>query len=152
MSSTCVSRQIAAPPARIYAALTDASEISRWKFPDDTTIHVHEFEAREGGRFRVSLTYRTSNRIGKTTAATDTYHGYFKELVPGRRVVEVIEFETSDPSMRGEMTTTVELDEVAGATRLSALHEGLPPGVSPDDNRTGWIMALEKLAALVESR
>ncbi len=114
------------------------------------TIHVHEFEGREGGRFRVSLTYSAPSQAGKTTAHTDTYHGYFKELVPNKRVVEVMEFETTDPAMRGEMTTTVELLETDGSTQLTALHEGLPPGVSPSDNQTGWSMALEKLAKLVE--
>lgn len=114
-------------------------------------IEVHEFEGREGGRFRISLTYSAPGEKGKTTAHTDTYHGYFKVLVPNQRVVEVIEFETSDPAMQGEMTTTVELLEVEGATQLTALHEGLPPGVSPADNQTGWRMALEKLAGLVEA-
>ncbi len=89
--------------------------------------------------------------MGKTTPHTDTYHGYFKELVPNKRVVEVIEFETNDPAMRGEMTTTVELLEIDGATHLTALHEGLPPGVSPVDNETGWRMSLGKLAKLVEA-
>ena len=151
MNSTRVSRHIEAPPSRVYAALVDASEISQWKFPDDMTIEVHEFEAHEGGRFRVSLTYNAPNQVGKTTAQSDTYRGYFKELVPNKRVVEVIEFETSDPAMRGEMTTTVELLEANGSTQLTALHEGLPPAVSPADNETGWNMALGKLARLVEA-
>jgi hypothetical protein len=30
------------------------------------------------------------------------------------------------------------------------VHDGLPPGVPVADNETGWRMALEKLAALVE--
>jgi hypothetical protein len=29
-------------------------------------------------------------------------------------------------------------------------HEGLPPGISIEDNETGWRMALGKLAVLVE--
>lgn len=53
--------------------------------------------------------------------------------------------------MQGEVTTTVELLKVNGGTQLTALHEGLPPGVSPADNETGWRMPLEKLAKLVEA-
>jgi hypothetical protein len=34
---------------------------------------------------------------------TDTFHGRFVELVPDERVV-VVEFETADPALRGEMT------------------------------------------------
>ena len=46
---------------------------------------------------------------GKTTAHTDTYRGCFVQLVPDERVVEVDEFETEDPALRGEMTITITL-------------------------------------------
>src|SRR5690348_7777908 len=115
------------------------------------TCHVHMFEAREGGRLRISLTYDAPTGTGKTTAHTDTYHGRFVKLVPNEQVVEVDEFETTDPALRGEMTITVTLtDAPDGGTDLVAVHEGLPPGVSPADNETGWRMSLAKLAVLVE--
>lgn len=60
---------------------------------------VHAFEPREGGVFRVSLTYDEPSGAGKSTAHTDTYHGRFVQLVPGARIVEVLEFETEDPRM-----------------------------------------------------
>lgn len=116
--------------------------------PDGMTSHVHQFEAREGGAFRISLTYDTPTGTGKTSAHTDTYHGRFVTLVPNERIVEVVEFETSDPAMQGEMTIT--LTEVDGGTELAAVHDRLPPGVAPADNETGWRMSLGKLAALVE--
>jgi hypothetical protein len=60
--------------------------------------HVHAFEGREGGTFRISLTYDTPTGAGKTTAHTDTYHGGgFLRLVPNERVVEAVEFETMAP-------------------------------------------------------
>jgi hypothetical protein len=43
---------------------------------------VHEFQAREGGKFRISLTYDSPARAGKTAANTDTYHGRFVTLTP----------------------------------------------------------------------
>jgi uncharacterized protein YndB with AHSA1/START domain len=114
------------------------------------TAFVHAFEAREGGRFRISLTYDAPTETGKTTARTDTYHGRFARLVPDSQVVEIDEFETGDPALGGEMTITLTLEDDGKCTRLTAMHEGLPPGLSPADNETGWRMALEKLAALVE--
>lgn len=115
------------------------------------TSHVHAFDAREGGAFRISLTYDAPTRTGKTTAHTDTYHGHFAKLVPNEQVVEVIEFETTDPALMGEMMITVTLADADGGTELIAVHEGLPPGVAPDDNELGWRLSLAKLAALVEA-
>jgi uncharacterized protein YndB with AHSA1/START domain len=111
---------------------------------------VHAFEAREGGSFRISLTYEEPSRTGKTTAHTDTYHGRFLALVPDERVVETVEFETADPAMQGEMTITYTLADADGGTEISAVHDGVPPGVSPADNELGWRQSLDKLAALVE--
>jgi hypothetical protein len=54
---------------------------------------VHAFDPREDGEFRISLTCDDPGGVGKTTARTDTYHGRFVQLVPGRKVVEVVEFE-----------------------------------------------------------
>ena len=62
-----------------------------------------------------------------------------------------MEFETADPAMRGEMTVTFTLTEADGGTDVLGVHDNLPPGVAPADNATGWRMALEKLARLVEA-
>jgi len=147
MSSTRISCHINAPRAAVYRALLDASAIAKWKVPDGMRCHVHAIDVRERGAFRISLTYDTPTGIGKTTARTDTYHGRFVKLVPNEQIVEVDEFETTDPALRGEMT----LADGDGGTHLLAVHAGLPPGVSPADNEAGWQMALAKLAALVEA-
>jgi uncharacterized protein YndB with AHSA1/START domain len=110
---------------------------------------VHEFDAREGGIFRVSLTYEEATGTGKTTAHTDTYHGRFVKLVPNEQVVEIVEFETANPAMRGEMSITTTLADADGGTDILGVHDGLPPG-TPADNELGWREALTKLAALVE--
>ena len=115
------------------------------------TSYVHAFDAREGGSFRISLTYDAPTGTGKTTEHTDTYHGRFVKLVPGEQVVEMMEFETAMDSMRGEMTVTFTLTDADGGTDVLAVHDNLPPGLSPADNETGWQMALDKLAALVEA-
>lgn len=118
--------------------------------PDGMTSRIHEFEASEGGYFRISLTYEAQTEAGKTTAQTDTYHGRFVKLEPDEQVVRMVEFETTDPALQGEMRITITLSDARGGTEITALHENLPPGLSPADNEIGWIMSLEKLAALVE--
>ena len=70
--------------------------------------------------------------------------------MPDEEVVEVDEFETTDPAMAGEMTITFTLTDAGGGTGVLGVHEGLPSGVSIADNEAGWRMSLAKLAALVE--
>jgi uncharacterized protein YndB with AHSA1/START domain len=152
MSTTRLSRHIRAPRGRVYEALTDAGAVQQWMVPDSMTSHVHSFDAREGGTFRVSLTYDAPTNAGKTSAQTDTYHGRFVRLVPGEEVVQVVEFETADPALQGEMTITITLAEAAdGGTDVAGVHENLPPGVPPEDNELGWSISLSKLARLVET-
>lgn len=150
-SITRTRRHIRAPRPNVYHALLDPEAVAKWRVPDGMTSEVHAFDAREGGAFRISLTYDAPIGTGKTAAHTDTYHGRFVELVPNEQVIEVLEFETTDPSMQGEMTITFTLLDVDEGTDLIAIHENVPQGVSPADNEIGWRMAIDKLAALAES-
>jgi uncharacterized protein YndB with AHSA1/START domain len=148
---TSVSHHVNAPREKVYRALLDVRAVEIWVVPTGMTSRVHEFDAREGGSFRISLTYDEPTGIGKTTAHTDTYHGRFVKLVQNEQVVEVVEFETEDPTLRGEMTITITLADAEGGTDVLAVHEGLPGGLSTTDNEVGWRSSLAKLAALVEA-
>jgi len=150
VSTTRVTRHMRAPRAAIYRALVDPAAVARWMVPEGMTSEVHTFEARVGGAFRISLTYEAPGSQGKSSAHTDTYHGRFVELVPDEKVVQSMEFETADAAMQGEMTVTFTLRDDAGGTELVGVHEGVPPGVAPEDNEEGWGMAFDKLAALVD--
>src|SRR5437762_2156674 len=120
------SRHMSAPPSAVYRALLDADAVAKWRVPTGMSGHVHEFDAREGGSFRISLTYDAPTGTGKSAAHTDTYHGHFVKLVPNEQVVEVLEFETADPELRGEMTVTTTLTEADGGTDVHIVYEGVP--------------------------
>jgi hypothetical protein len=66
-------------------------------------------------------------------------------------VVQVIEFDTDDPDVEGEMTITYSLSQADAGTNVTGIHENLPPGISPESNDLGWQMSLDKLAHLVEA-
>jgi len=140
-----------APRASVYRALLDARAVATWMVPTGMTGRVHAFDAREGGSFRISLTYDAPTGTGKTTAHTDTYHGRFVKLVTNEQLVEAVEFETTDPALRGEMTITITLADAHGGTDVLAVHDKLPRGLPAADNEAGWREALAKLAALVEA-
>lgn len=150
--STRMSWHVNAPRSAVYRALLDADAIARWRVPDGMTSQVHEFDPREGGAFRVSLTYEVPGKAGKSSSRTDTYHGHFARLFPDRQVVEVMEFETADPALGRPMTVTTTLTDAHGSgTEVLLVHDGIPASVPPADNEAGTRMALANLAALVEA-
>lgn len=148
LRETRILQPIAAPAAVVYRLLLDPGAIAAWKVPDGMTCQVHQFEPREGGRFRVSLTHTEAGAVGKSTGHTDTYHGSFVRLRPAREIVERLAFETTDPRMQGWMTASYRLTSLPTGTALLAIHGDVPPGVSLRDNHTGWAMALSRLADL----
>ncbi len=151
-SSMQISRVIKAPRHKVYQAFLDPQAVAAWLAPDTMRGRVHSFDPREGGQFRISLTYQNQEdtQRGKTSRDTDTYHGRFIQLVPDEKIVEAIEFESQEPQFAGEMRMTVLLADVAGGTEVSLLYENIPTGVSLEDNEAGSRSALQKLAALVE--
>ncbi|MFD3730119.1 SRPBCC domain-containing protein [Streptomyces sp. NPDC058632] len=151
MYTTRVSGQVNAPRPAVYRALVSADAIARWRVPPGMRGEVHEFEAREGGRFRMSLTYDAPDAVGKSAAHTDTYHGGFARLVPDELVVEVLEFEAENPALRGTMTMTTTLTDAGGGTDVLVVHEGVPDAVPAADNEAGARWALTQLARFVES-
>ena len=152
-ASTRVSRIIKAPRRAVYKACLDPDAVAAWRVPDNMTARVHVFDAREGGTYRMSLTYRNpaSSTVGKTSEDTDTFQGRFVELVPDEKIVEAIEFDSRDPAFAGEMKMTTRLADADGGTEVTILSQDLPPGIRPEDNEEGTRQALQKLAALVEN-
>jgi uncharacterized protein YndB with AHSA1/START domain len=151
-ASTRVSRIIKAPRKAVYQACLDPEAVAAWRAPDDMKGHVHVFDAREGGTFRMSLTYRDPGRSpgGKTSEDTDTFHGRFVELVTDEKIVEAIAFESLDPSFAGEMTITTSLTDTDEGTEITILCQDIPAGIRPEDNELGCRLSLRNLAALLE--
>jgi uncharacterized protein YndB with AHSA1/START domain len=149
---TRVSRIIKAPRRRIYQAFLDPKALVSWLPPRGMTGRVYEFDAREGGAYRMSLTYDQSNHStrGKTSEHTDMVRGRFRELVPDERIVQQVEFESEDPAFAGLMTMTWSLADVADGTEVTILCQDAPAGIRPDDHDTGMRSTLENLAAFAE--
>lgn len=152
MYATRVTRHVRADPSAVYQALTDPAAVALWRVPDGMTARVHTFEAREGGAFRVSLTYDAAGGTGKSGGRTDTYRGHFARLLPGALVVEVLAFETDDDALGTTMTLTTTLTPADGGTDVELLHEGVPDAIARADNERGTRMALDRLARLLEER
>jgi uncharacterized protein YndB with AHSA1/START domain len=73
-TSTRIIRHVNAPRANVYRALLDVQAVATWMAPVGITRadFGSVYGSREGGLFRISLTYDEPTGIGKTTAHTDS--------------------------------------------------------------------------------
>lgn len=134
-SQVRVSRHIAAPPERVYAAWLDPSSMARWLSP---VGHAEaEVEPWVGGRLRVTM-------IGGDSRIEHT--GEYRELEPPRRLVFTWRspYTGSLPSL-----VTVELAATPDGTDLTLVHEFLPAEVV-ESHAGGWGRILERLATELE--
>jgi uncharacterized protein YndB with AHSA1/START domain len=145
---TRTTRLIGARPEQLYAAFLDPTALVDWLPPGDMTGKIHEFDARVGGGYRMSLFYPPDERVfrGKTSDREDMVNVRFVELAPPHRIVEAVSFATTDPALLGEMTMTATFEEASGGTEVALLFENLPPGLRPEDNEAGARLSLEQLA------
>ena len=149
---TRTSRIIGARPEKLYEAFIDPAALIAWLPPAEMTGKIHEFDARVGGGYRMSLFYPPNERVfrGKTSSREDMVNVRFVELMPPRRIVEAVSFVTTDPAFFGEMTMTATFEEVSGGTEVALVCENLPPGVRAEDNEAGSRLSLEQLARRYE--
>ena len=135
-------RVLRAPPERVFKAFLDADAMVKWLPPNGFTGKVHQMDARVGGSYRMSFTNFTS---GKSHA----FGGKYLELSPGERIRYSDSFE--DPTLPGEMQTTVTLKKVSVGTEVNIVQEGLPDVIPPEACTLGWQESLTLLAKLVEA-
>jgi uncharacterized protein YndB with AHSA1/START domain len=153
-ASTRTSRVIKAPREALYRAFTDPLALAVWQVPGEMTGKVHEFDARVGGGYRMSLFYPASEQgnRGKTAEREDRFTARFVELTPPSRIVQTISFDSEDPAFSGEMTMVVTFEEINGGTKVTIVFEHIPSGIRPEDNDAGTRSSLEKLARYLESK
>ncbi|WP_164014502.1 SRPBCC domain-containing protein [Pyxidicoccus trucidator] len=151
-ASTRNSRIIRAQPEALYQAFLDPNAIAAWLPPAEMTGVIHEFDARVGGGYVMSLYYPPDEQTfrGKTGEHEDRVRVRFLELAPPRRIVEAVTFDSPDSSFHGEMRLTVTFEDAPGGTEVTLHFEQLPPGIKPEDNEEGARLSLEQLASMFE--
>lgn len=135
-------RVLRCPPERVYRAFLDADALAKWLPPHGYTCRVHEFDARVGGRFRMSFTSFANGQA-------HSFGGDYVELQPSERIRYTDRFD--DPNLPGEMAVTVALRAVSCGTDLTVVQEGVPEVIPLEMCHLGWQESLLQLAALVEA-
>ena len=148
---TRTSRIIKAPPETVYDAFMVPAKLITWLPPAQMTGTFHEFDARVGGGYRMSLFYPAdeTQHQGKTADLEDMVNVRFVELTPPHRIIEIITFVTTEANLKGEMTMTATFAPVPDGTEVTMLFENIPPGVRPEDNDTGARLSLDNLARIL---
>lgn len=134
-------RVLAAGPAKVYRAFTEADALAKWLPPNGFVCTVHHLEARVGGTFRMSFR-------NFTTGLSHYFGGTYLDLVPGERLRYSDRFE--DPNLPGEMEVTVTLRQVSVGTELNVVQDNLPDVIPAEACYLGWQESLRNLARLVE--
>lgn len=134
-------RVLRAPPERVYRAFLDADAMAKWLPPHGFTGMVQHLDARVGGTYKMSFT-------NFSTGSGHSFGGTYRELVPSEKLVYTDSFD--DPSLPGEMLTTVTLKQVSNGTELVVVQEGIPEVIPVEMCYLGWQESLGQLAGLVE--
>ncbi|TIT73109.1 MAG: transcriptional regulator [Mesorhizobium sp.] len=120
--------QIAAPPATVFAFLTDPDKIVRWMGTEATT------EPNPGGLYLLNLAERATAR------------GQFTEVVPVHRLAYSFGWEGNDKTPPGSSLVEIDLVEESGGTRVKLTHSGLADREICDSHEKGWTHYLGRLA------
>jgi uncharacterized protein YndB with AHSA1/START domain len=121
--------QIAAPPATVFAFLTDPEKIMSWMGAEATT------EVHPGGLYLV-----------KGVGQRNNARGAFREVVPVHRLAYSFGWEGREEVPPGSSLIEIDLVERDGGTLLRMTHSGLPNGAQCAAHARGWAHYLGRLA------
>lgn len=146
------SKLIQASPAKVYQAFLNPAAVSSWLPPGGMKAEVHLYEPKEGGQFRITLTYMDTDHAapGKSSDHSDVVQGRFAELSPNERMVWLVDFESEDMRFSGTMKMTWNFKPAAQGTEVIVTAENAPEGIPPEDHEVGLRLTLNKLAEFVE--
>jgi uncharacterized protein YndB with AHSA1/START domain len=131
-----------ATPERVYRAFIDPDAMVKWLPPHGFTGKIHQMDAKVGGSYTMSFT-------NFATGSSHSFGGRFVEMLPGERLRYTDSFD--DPSLSGEMETTITLRAVSVGSELSIVQAGIPAVIPVEACYLGWQESLFLLAKLVEA-
>lgn len=138
--------------AEVFAALTDPDALATWLPPKGMQGRFEQFDMREGGSYRLVLTYDdASGAPGKTSADSDVSVVRVAQLVPGERIVQEIDFESDDAAFQGTMQMEWNLHRVDEGTEVEIIARNVPDGIRARDHAEGLTSSLANLSAYLEA-
>ena len=121
---------IAAPPATVFAFLTDPEKIVSWMGVEATT------EAHPGGLYLVK----------GVRDRTNVARGTFREVVPVHRLAYSFGWDGREEVPPGSSLIEIDLIDQDNGTLLRMPHSGLPNATQCANHDKGWAHYLSRLA------
>jgi uncharacterized protein YndB with AHSA1/START domain len=128
--SAVITAHLAAPPERVYAALTDAEALQAWYWPAAMSSQAFS-DPVVGGRFGIE-------------ADGAGFAGRYIELDPPRRIVQSWLWRGDDHGSR----VTIDLTPAGGGTDLTVVHDRVDADTA-ELYRQGWASCLDRLTAYI---
>lgn len=128
--------QIAAPPATVFAYLTDPQKILSWMGMEA------EMEPRPGGLYLLK-------GIG---VRDNVVRGAFREVVPVHRLAYSFGWDNKEEVPPGSSLIEIDLIDRDGGTLLRMTHSGLPNAEQCESHNRGWAHYLGRLTIAASGR
>jgi uncharacterized protein YndB with AHSA1/START domain len=132
-----LSRVIAVPRERVFAAWTTPDAIRAWFGPTNCQVLDIQVDLRVDGEYCFSL---STEQLGEIKV-----RGSYREVVPPAKLVYTWHWEGHPELAVGTSLVTVEFISAGTSTEIQLTHEQLPSIQSRDDHAQGWHGALDKL-------
>lgn len=134
LPSVTIVRRIKAPPAKVWAAITQPELMLKWWGPDAGPTLSVVADVRPGGRFSVVFRLLDGNEHNPT--------GIYQKVVPERLLVFTWDLPGAPEP---ESLVTFRLAPIDGGTELTLTHERLPDEEARKSHEEGWNGLLDKL-------
>ena len=134
--------EIAAPPERVFKALTSAEIASWWVNPGVFETHEWSGDARVGGRWRAS-------GVMLSAGTPWSLEGEFLVVEPPRKLVHTWH---RGGAPEAPSTVTYDLERISSGTRLTLRHTGIQSPEIGKGTAAGWEASLRALAEKLAGR
>ena len=134
-------RRFAASREKVFRAWTDPEALRQWWCPEGWITAEVEVDMRVGGSYRIGM----RRRMG---GAPVYVRGAFLEVKSPEKVTYTWQWENAFEQMP-QTRVTVQFIAEGSATVLLLTHEQLPEIAICLQHRSGWIVAMDRLAAVL---
>ncbi|KCZ50247.1 hypothetical protein HY3_15480 [Hyphomonas pacifica] len=140
-----VTRKIGASAAEIYDAMLHPDALEFWLVPDGIQARVVAFSPRPGGHYRLQMETGGERDEAEIWSSAKHMEARYLDLVPGKCIVQAVEFATYDPRFQGAMRLSWLLSAVADGTKVTIRAENAPDGLSAESHEAEMTASLAKL-------